>query len=76
MTAAPKRPRKARPRHTTRPIKVQSAALTARLEWAARDRERRRLHPRRELVLDALFGIVVTGMFVALCLSYLNVLRW
>lgn len=70
------RPSKARQRRPSRPIKVQSAALTARLEWEARNREKRRLHPRRGLALDLIFGIIVTGMFVTLCLSYLNVIRW
>lgn len=72
----PMRPSKTRSRHHTRPIKVQSAALIAQQAWAARDRERRRLHPRRELALDLIVGITMTGLFVALCLAYLNVIRW
>lgn len=76
-----RKPRKAR---ATAPLTPDQARVVARhqanREWRIRDRarelDRRRLHPRRELILDAIVGVIGTTGFIVLFLSYLGVIRW
>lgn len=46
------------------------------VDWNTKEREQRRLHPMRCMVLDLAVGIPITAAAIVIFLSYFSLIRW